>query len=199
MSKTSKEIDYIIKVGLYPVMKREGFLKSSHTFRRSREGYVQIINVQGSSTNYGNEGSFTINLAVYFPEAAKIYGVFQVTKRPLELDCMVRERIGHVMPAQQDFWWNFDSTSNLDQLAQKVVSACMSYGFPWLEEHSTIEGAINFSLSRKEFFHAAIFSLLHENREYAKQYLSEAIMESSHNPYFQSRLEDWGRSNGLFA
>ncbi len=197
MSKTSEQIDYIIKVGLHPLLKREGFLKSSRTFRRSRADCVQIINVQGSWTNYDDKGQFTVNLAVYVPEAAKIHGLFRITDRPLESDCMINERLGFLMPVHRDYWWNFDSKSDLDEIAKEVVSACVNYGLSWLDEHSTLEGAIKFSLSRKTPWWASIFSLLLENRENAKQYLSEAILKASQNPNLQSRLMDWGRSNGL--
>ena len=197
MSITSEKIDYIIKVGVHPALKREGFLKSARTFRRARTNCIQIINVQGSWTNYNDEGQFTINLAVYFPEAARLHGLFRITDRPSESDCMVNQRIGHLMPAQRDYWWKFDSKSDLDKNAEEVVSACLNYGIPWLDEHSTIEGAIQFALSRNTPYWAAIFALLLENRESAKRYLVEAIGKASPNPQLQSRLEDWGRSNGL--
>ncbi|MFT3894066.1 MAG: DUF4304 domain-containing protein [Anaerolineales bacterium] len=197
MSITSEKIDYIIKVGIQPILKREGFKKSSRTFRRSRAGCVQIINIQGSWTNYGDSGQFTINLGVYYPEAAKLHGSFHVTDHPLESNCIVNERIGHLMPVQRDYWWNFDANSDLNKIGQEVVSVCTNYGLPWLDAHSTLAGALQFSLSRKYPFWAAIFSLLLDNRETAKQYLSEAIMEVSQKPSLQSQLEDWGRSKGL--
>lgn len=197
MSKTSEQINYIIKAGLHPVLKREGFLKSSRTFRRSHTDSIQIVNIQGSWTNQADEGQFTINLAVYFPEAAKIHGAFQITESPLVSDCMVNQRIGHIMPVHKDYWWSFDSKSDLDNIAQEVVLACVGYGLPWLDEHSTVEGAIKFSLSRNTPYWAAIFSLLLNNRENAKQYLSEAIVKASKNPGHKSWLEVWGRSNGL--
>jgi len=197
MSISSEKIDYIVKIGIHPLLKREGFLKSSRTFRRSSTNYVQIINIQGSWTNYNDDGQFTVNLAVYFPEAAKIHGSFRITDRPLASDCMVNQRIGHLMPARRDYWWNFDSKSDLDNIAQEVVSACVNYGLPWLDEYSTIKGAIKFALSRKTPYWASIFSLLLENRENAKQYLAEAILKASQNPSHKSWLENWGRSNGL--
>jgi hypothetical protein len=199
MSISSDRIDYIIRVGIHPLLKQEGFAKSSRTFRRSRTKCVQIINVQGSWFNYKDEGKFTVNLAVYFPEAAKIHGSFRITDRPLDSDCIVRQRIGHLLPVQRDYWWDLDSKSDLDKIAQKVASACMDCGLLWLNEHSTIEGAIKFSLSQKTPYWASIFSLLLGNRENAKQYLLEAIMKASQNPGLQSRLENWGRSNGLVS
>ena len=199
MSITSEKIDYIIKVGLHPVLKREGFLKSARTFRRARTKCIQIINVQGSWTNYNDQGEFTVNLAVYFPEAARLDGLFRITDRPSESDCIVNERIGHLMPVKRDHWWKFDSKSDSDKIAKEVVSVCVDYGIPWLEKHSTIEGAIQFALSRNTPYWAAVFSLLLENRKDAKNYLVEAISNASPNPHLKSRLEDWGRSNSLVA
>ena len=85
----------------------------------------------------------------------------------------------------------------MDEIAQEVVSACLQYGIPWLEEHSTVEGAIQFALSRNTPYWAAIFSLLKENRDDAKKYLVEAMDKASPNPPFKSRLQDWGRYNDL--
>jgi hypothetical protein len=111
---------------------------------------------------------------------------------------MVHKRIGHLMPVNRDYWWNFGPRSDLEEIAQDVVTACLRYGLPWLEEHSTIEGAIRFSLSINKPYWAAIFSILLENRENAKRYLSEAILKASHNPTLQLILEEMGYSNGLY-
>jgi hypothetical protein len=198
MSITSEKIDYIIKVGIHPALKRIGFLKSARTFRRVRTNCIQIINVQGSWTNYNDQGSFTVNLAVYFPKADELHGLFQIIDHPTESDCMVNERIGHLMPVKGDYWWKIDAKSDLDEIAEELAFACVEYGIPWLEEHSTIEGAIQFfTLSRKNPYWAAIFSIILGNHQNAKKYLDEAISNASPNPELKSHLESWGRSVGL--
>ncbi len=197
MSITSEQIDYIIKVGVHPVLKQEGYLKSSRTFRRVRVDCIQIINFQGSWTNYTDQGQFTAKLAVYFPEATRTHGSFQITDRPAASDCIINQRIGHLMPAQQDYWWKFDSSSNLDKIAKEVISALLNYGKPWLEEHSTFEGALQFVAKRKMPYWASVFSLMLGKQENARHYLFDAINQSSQNPSLKSRLEDWGRSKGL--
>ncbi|MBI5954652.1 MAG: DUF4304 domain-containing protein [Chloroflexi bacterium] len=197
MSATSEKIDYIIKIGVHPVLKRDGFLKSLRTFRRGCDSCIQIVNVQGSWTNYEEQGQFTVNLAVYFPEAAKIDGLFRITDRPLESDCIVRQRIGDLMPIQRDYWWKFDSKSNLDEIAKEVAVAWLDYGEPWLEENSTIEGSYQFVLSRKMLLSASVFSLMLGNRKTAEQHLYDAISQASRNPRYKSRLENWGRSQGF--
>jgi len=113
MSIISEKIDHIIRIGLHPILKKEGFLKSSRTFRRALTNCIQLTNVQGSWNNYKDQGQFTVNLAVYFPEAAKSHSLFQVTDRPVESDCIVRQRIGYLIPVRRDYWWEIDSSSDL--------------------------------------------------------------------------------------
>jgi len=197
MSITSERIDYIIKVSIHPLLKRDGFLKSARTFRRARANCIHIINVQGSWTNYDDQGQFTVNLAVYFPEAAKIHGSFRITDHPSASDCMLTQRIGRLMPIHADYWWEFDAKSDLDKIAKEAASVCQDYGLPWLEEHSTLEGALQFALLRKTPYWASIFSLLLKNRENAERYLAEAISNATQSPDFKSNLMDWGRSQGL--
>jgi hypothetical protein len=201
MSATSEKIDYIIRSGIHSTLKQEGFLKSARTFRRVLTNCTQITNVQGSWTNYGGQGQFTINLAVYFPDAARLDGLSRITEHPLETDCIVNQRIGHLMPIQRDYWWKVDSTSNLDEITKDVVSAWLNYGKPWLENCSTPEGTMRFILLRKNPYWASVFSLMHGNHENAKLYLDEAISKASQSPdkFAYSRLQDWGRSQGLVA
>lgn len=196
MSILSKKIDYIIHSGLHPTLKREGFHKFSRTFRRTLTDCIQITNVQGSWTNQGDRGRFTINLAVYFPEAAKLEGIFQITDHPLESDCLVRQRIGHIMPVQKDYWWEIDSNSDLDQISAEVVSRWTDYGKPWLERYATPEAALQFVLSHKMPYWASIFSLIAGDRQMAQGYLSEALATSK-VPEYTVRLKVWGRIQGL--
>jgi hypothetical protein len=181
---------------LHPILKHEGFQKSARTYRRNLDGCIQIINIQGSSWNSGDQGRFTINLAVYYPEAARIDGFSRLTDRPVESDCLVRQRIGLLMPDRNDFWWAFDADSDLDKIAREVSSAWTTYGKPWLAECSTPDGAFRFILSLKNPYWASIFSLMQGNRETAKNYLAEAVIQAR-NPHLYSRLQDWGRLNGL--
>ena len=197
MSIISEKIDYIIRMGPHPTLKKEGFLKSSRTFRRAITNCIQITNVQGSWNNYKDQGQFTVNLAVCFPEAAKLQGLFQVTDRPVESDCIVRQQIGNLMPVRKDYWWKIDSNSNLDKIAKEVTSAWLKYGKSWLDEYSTLEGALRFSSSRMTPYWTSIFSLTLGSKENVPHYLSEAITEAAQNPGFTSRLKEWGRSKGL--
>lgn len=199
MSATSVKIDQIVRSVLHPTLKREGFRKSARTFRRVIANCTQIVNIQGSWTNYADQGQFTINLGVYFPEAARLDGTFPVKEHPLESDCLIRERIGFLMPAHRDYWWMLDVTTDVDWVAQDITDNWIIYGKPWLEDKSTYEGAKQFALQRKLPYWASIFCLLQGDGGYANKYFNVAIEEAfqeKNNPLYLHLIE-WGHSQGL--
>lgn len=195
----SQKIDAVIRSELQSTLKKEGFLKSSRTFRRKFEICTQIVNIQGSMTNLGENGSFTINLGVYFPEAEILNGLFPVKEKPVESDCLIRQRIGHLMPNHNDFWWELTQSSNLDELAKEINKCWLEYGKPWINKHTSIDQAIEFSLSRKTPYWASIFSLMQNDKEKAQYYLNEALEQTNKNPDFYLRLQNWGKRNELIV
>lgn len=199
MSIISQKIDYIIRTELHPTLKREGYVKSARTFRKKLEYCTQIVNIQGSWTNIGEEGKFTINLGVYFPEVAVLHDMFSKKDKPLESDCLVNIRIGRLMPIPKDFWWEVSLKSNLDEIAKEINNTWLRYGKDWLDKHSNIQEAINFSLSRKNFFWASIFSIVQGDKNKAKNYLDQAIGDSINHDFLHERLKSWGKRNGLIV
>jgi len=197
MSAISQKIDSIIKTGLHPTLKQEGFRKSSRTFRRGFDHCVQITNIQGSWTNYGDQGQFTMNLAVYFPEAAELHGLYSITNHPTISDCMIGVRIGRLMPVKRDYWWEVDSESNLDEISSDIKTQWQTHGKIWLENHSSFEGALTFCLDQKQLFWATIFSLILGRQADARQYLYEAIAKVPPNSEYLMHLQEWGRSKGI--
>jgi hypothetical protein len=141
VSEISETIDAVIEP-LRPLMKQHGFAKSGRTWRRRRDACVHLVNVQANKWNSAAEGSFTVNLAVYFPVLAEIVGTFPVRQTPAEMDCQLRERIGFLMPGANDFWWEVRPGSPMLQIADEVVSAVKTLGLPWLEAHATLEAVL---------------------------------------------------------
>jgi hypothetical protein len=69
MSAISERIDVVVREGLNPILKALGYRKSARTWRHFAAGCIRVVNLQGSWTNAGDSGSFTINLGVYYPAA----------------------------------------------------------------------------------------------------------------------------------
>jgi len=64
MSEVAKRIDAVLKARLTPTLRDLGFKKKARTFRRRTAEATQVVNVQASSSNFGEHGRFTINFGV---------------------------------------------------------------------------------------------------------------------------------------
>ena len=150
-----KAIDRVIASGLTGLLKQAGFRKSARTFRRSREGAIQVLNVQGSQGN-GPCARFTINLGVYRADVALLAPFLPVTDQPKEYECVVRARIGALMPCREDRWWDAQEPSSAAKasISSEIAEAVECYGLPWLDAHVTLE-AIRESLSAFPSLNAA--------------------------------------------
>jgi len=197
VSVIGDRIEHVVRTGLAPVLKKAGYRKTARTFRKSSESSTRVTNLQASWTNNGSEGRFTLNLGVYFPEAARIHGLLRVTDEPVESDCVVSQRIGFLMPGGRDHWWEVTELTDLDALAAQVAEAWERYGHAWLDEHTDIEKARAFMLRRGMPFWGAIFSLVMSNRADAAAYFDQARHEATGRPELQETLRIWGRRNGL--
>jgi len=190
-------IEHVVRTGLGPALKNAGYRKTARTFRQTSGLSIKVTNLQASWTNLGSEGRFTLNLGVYFPEAARLHGLFPVTDKPLESHCVVHQRIGFLMPGGRDFWWEVTALTDLDDLAAQVVDAWERYGRSWLDEHTDVLKARDFMIRLGMPFWAAVFSLVAGNQSDAAAFLDQALKETGSRPDFQITLRTWGRKNGL--
>lgn len=120
MSKARDAINEVVKRGLAPALKAQGFKKNATHFARRQGAVMHYLNVQSSQWNYGSEGGFYINAGVAFDELCVIDGkappVF-----PKYFDCqfMVRlEQLDTTLPAQ----FRVDDTTDLDAMAAHLAS-----------------------------------------------------------------------------
>jgi len=197
VSEIAKRIDEVVSASLAPALKQAGYRKTGRTFRRSQSRCVLVINVQASWTNVGSVGQFTINLGVYYPDAARLHGGFRVTDKPIESDCIVSERIGKLMPARLDHWWKVTEATNVRSLGDDLVTAWSQFGEPWLVAHTDPARARTFMLELRSPFWGAIFSVLLEERAEAVRFLQEALNDVRDRPDLLANLRKWGIDHGL--
>src|SRR5262245_17212734 len=107
---------------LASALKAAGFRKNGLNFRREvSPGVIRLVDVQCSQWNRGNEGSFTINLGVYHRALAELHDTSPVVDVPLVKHCVVRERIGKLMPEAEDHWWTANKATDLAELGIDVA------------------------------------------------------------------------------
>jgi len=189
-------IDTTIRNGVAQELKAAGFKKEDRTWRRPAALGTQVLNIQANKWNEASDGSFTINLGVYFPAAVTLHGRGEPTARPFEYDCFVRERIGFLRPEGSDFWWTIGASTNLELLGQQVASDLVRYGLPWLESVSSYAGARQYLAGTKSWFSAALLSLLLDEQEVANSFFQSAI-DATMTAGTRQRLIDWGARMGL--
>jgi hypothetical protein len=191
------QIEQIVRWGLSPRLKAAGYQKSGRSFRLAAPRAIKVTNLEASWTNVASEGKFTVNVAVYFPEAVDLQGVHQVTDRPTVKDCVVQQRIGLLLPVRTDHWWEVDDSTDLDSLALEVGLAWEEAGKPWLDEHAHFASARAFMVNERQApWWGAIFSLLLDEADAARSYLKQAINDAG-RPDLETHLRNWGTKHGL--
>ena len=150
-----KAIDDVVALGLAGLLKAAGFKKSARTFRRARDGAIQVLNVQASQGN-GPAARFTINLGVYREEIAALAPGLPVTDQPKEYECVVRQRIGSLMLGGEDRWWEAQEPGSTHNalVSAEITEAVERLGLPWLNAHVSLE-SIRGALSSFPSFTAA--------------------------------------------
>ena len=193
MSDIAKRIDEVTRLGLAAPLKAAGFRKSARTFHRDDGDSIAVINVQASQGNLGGAGKFTLNLGRYIPAIEQVLGHAPLTAAPKEYDCTVRKRIGNLMPAQRDHWWELDANTSLDLLAAEVAAALTNHGLPWLERIRTLQG-LREDPGALPFLTGASLALLLGDRAAATALAQEMLCE---RPRAEAMVREWGRRNGV--
>jgi hypothetical protein len=193
MSDVSQSIDEIINLGPGPLLKTYGFSKSGRTFHRKIGDVWQVINVQTSTSNIGVNGKFTINLGVYHPTIARLAGKSLRTDKPKEYECIIRERIGSLLPAKTDYWWEITPSTNLEFIAQTIGSIIKDLGVPWLESHSNIQ-QIAQALREQPSIMSAAAALALQDKPMARQRIIRMITE---RPMAAHAAREWAQKQGL--
>ena len=140
-TQTAQIIDGLIRDFIHPTLKPAGFRRQGRTWNRAVNDVVHVINVQGSGSNYGDVGQFTINMGVYVPSAHQYLWNFPQKQFVTESLCIIRQR-----PAQlaygRDHWWSFDSTTDLAQLGNDVRSVIVTHALPFLAPLDSITAVL---------------------------------------------------------
>lgn len=194
MSDIANKIDAIIKEGLVPLLKNNGFKKKARNFYREFENRIEVINVQASKWNEGNEGQFTVNVGVYYPEISEITDAPPVKGMPKEYDCTVRERIGLLTPEKKDKWWEIDSSSNDSEVSENVANLVEEICFPWLDKMSDLDAVKSYIAKNNRAFVAAGIALFLGKSEEASAYIEQALKQQ---PLAKSKINAWGKKHGL--
>lgn len=113
-------------------LKAAGFQKKGKNgFLRQCEDVLQFIEFQKSVKTSDSSLTFSINLGVYSQRLAR------EGEKPEVASCHWRTRLGNLMPAPQDRWWDVESEDDAGKASREVLSLLTDYGLPMLDQISS--------------------------------------------------------------
>ena len=118
MSKATPRLESAVRDHLAPLLRDDGFVGSSRTFRRIVSDLIQVIQVQGAR----HGGRFAINLGIQPTSIPDVSGnPPDATRIKVEL-CEFRRRLSET---GSDQWWDHDGTR--DSMSAAVQNAASLY------------------------------------------------------------------------
>lgn len=136
--RAQEAFDELVDGGVWPVLRVHGFLRSRSTFHRKVGANWQVINLQKSSYSSAQSVRFTANLGVALDRLRSGSYDWPPGRRPAELRCHFRVRIGRLL-TDRDTWWDVSADTNVTALAETICLVLTLYALPWLDAHSTDE------------------------------------------------------------
>ncbi len=131
------------------------FRRNARRWIRAGAGISHIVEIQSGRWNVGDRGSFTLNLGVFVPLAYEAVWGEKQKARMRSVDCAIDIRLGEVMPEgrlaagaprgkRRDHWWDYDGTSDFDQLGRDVAASLIDYGLPFLDQFDSFAAIHDF-------------------------------------------------------
>ena len=144
-TRSSQLIGEVIKLGPAPLLKSLGFHKKGHHFFRTSGEATCHVSFQSSQWNSPDQSRFTLNLWTYLPALAIANGEILIVEPVKQRFGHCGTRIGHLLPKQEDHWWQIGDSSEVPQRADEVRSAVEKYAIPYLERAITLQGVSELS------------------------------------------------------
>src|SRR5262249_25392749 len=112
-SETSRLIDQIIATGPAPLLKERGYRQLARSFNAATDGLYKVVQFQSSMWNTPDSARFTSNLMIALPYFHEKWKGQPFPKNPGSAAPILSQRIGHLMPEKQDYWWKVTPKSNV--------------------------------------------------------------------------------------
>lgn len=119
---TTPRLEHSIREHLAPLLREDGFGGTGRTYRRTVNGWVQILNVQGSK--YGD--AFAVNLAIHPVAVPDCIGRTVDPKKLTHDACELRQRLSE---DGEDQWWaHFGERESMDEAVRCAASVYATHG-----------------------------------------------------------------------
>lgn len=194
MNENTKKIRQIADRGITPTLKNAGFHRRGADFSRKYGEALQVVSLQLSSWNTNELGRFTLNIGVHFTRVATLlFGKDPMPPNPRESSCLLRGRVGLLMPEQNDHWWSVTPETNGEAVSDELAGVCSSYVLPWLEQFKSVaetDWKPRRGMIQSRFAEAAA-NLVLGKMEKAAQCIEEELARIQHDPAYRDQSNAW--------
>lgn len=122
-------------------LKENDFKKRGYHFFKSNGEIGYCVNLQNDKWNNAEEIRFTLNLGIFtdsfWLEHYDYNGSGIAPYFPKVYDCAVRERIGSLLPTNEDRWYNITSDSDVMKLWDDIEHDLTDYVMPFFARYNT--------------------------------------------------------------
>jgi hypothetical protein len=150
-SDATKALDDL-QVKLRPVLTEHGFRARGRAFNRvTSDGLTGVVQLQAGrfdppGTTYlpglreNLYGKFTVNLGVFVPEVAELYGLRPSKSFVQEYHCCIRTRLSILGQAHRDVWWDIRAD---EVLIQELVQRLTRDAIPFFRKFETRDAILD--------------------------------------------------------
>lgn len=128
---------------LTPILKSMGFSKKGNNFYLESDKNFGVINFQKSRESSKDVIKFTINFGIYSDVLGQSQYDYNSSAKPEVEQCHWEARVGNFMSGSPDYWWNANSSDNLNGITSNVMEAVQGIIMPEINKRLSDEGLIN--------------------------------------------------------
>jgi hypothetical protein len=126
-------IDQLVRRPLDGMLRVAGFRRKGRLWNRSREPFVDVVDVQASKWNTAGDQSLAVNLGVFVPSVYRLCWQRELPQVVREEDCQVRRRLSQDVDSETDHWWTVNGTPDLETAGAEIVSLLSSQAMPFFD------------------------------------------------------------------
>lgn len=124
----AKELMRLIHQPIERVLKLHGLGRKGNNYSGQRNDVVLLVQLQKSDASTAEKLILTVNLGIFSRPLAKKLG-YDISS-PTVPDCHWRERIGFLLPVQDDKWWTVTADKDAIRVGEELANALSTYGIP---------------------------------------------------------------------
>lgn len=139
--RTVKEKQAFVFDEIKYFLQEEGFRKRGCNFFKKNETMGYCVNIQNDKCN-NDQVMFTLNIGIFTDDFWLEHLDFKHTgvipTFPKEYDCLIRKRIGELLPKHEDKWYSITAKTNVDELWNDLEQDLIGYVVPFFSNYNKV-------------------------------------------------------------